>query len=237
MRNLIILLPCILLVFLLGGCMYPEENLAQNKIPYKVQIESVQKAVNDFRAANSGILPIKTKEADTPIYEKYLIDFQRIVPRYMAEPPGNAFESGGVFQYVLVNAETDPEVKLLDLRMAETIREIKLRIRANDTYPPFKEQIGKNVFTLNYKKLGYKEDPVAVSPYTGRNLPFIISGEGEVYVDYRSDLYQKLKDGKHKVKPGDDIRSILVENSEFVPGFSLPYTIHESNGEPIFLEK
>ncbi|MBT2754899.1 hypothetical protein AB1K84_07025 [Mesobacillus foraminis] len=236
MRKLFVLLPCILLVLILSGCMYPEENLAQNRIPHEVQLESVQKAVDGFREDNSGILPIKTKEADTPIYEKYLIDFQRIVPRYMPEPPGNAFESGGIFQYVLVDVETKPTVKLLDLRMAETIRDIKLRIKAKE-YPPFKKQIGKNAFTLDFKKLGYKEAPAAASPYTGANLPFIITGDGEVYVDYRSDLYQKLKDGDEDVSPGEDIRHILVEDSQFVPGFSLPYTIDEETGEPIFLEK
>ena len=41
--------------------------------------------------------------------------------------------------------------------MAETISEIKLRIEIQG-YPPFKEKIADNVFTLDFKKLGYKED-------------------------------------------------------------------------------
>ena len=52
---------------------------------------------------------------------KYPIDFKRLVPQYMAEPPGNAYESGGVFQYVIVNAEKNPTVKIFDLRIADLI--------------------------------------------------------------------------------------------------------------------
>ena len=38
----------------------------------------------------------------------------------MAEPPGNAYESGGVFQYVIIDAESNPTVKIVDLRIAES---------------------------------------------------------------------------------------------------------------------
>ncbi|RID87376.1 hypothetical protein D1970_05075 [Mesobacillus zeae] len=231
-----VLLTGLMIATCLSGCMYPEENLAQNKIPYKDQVDSVQKAVEQYREDQGGFLPIKTKEADTPLYQKYPVDFQKIVPQYLPEIPGNAFENGGIFQYVMVDTETKPTVKLLDVRMAETIREIKMRINASG-YPPFKKQLGKNVFTLDFKQLGYKEEPVAVSPYTENNLPFVISGEGEIYVDYRSDLYDSLKDTKVRFGQGDDIRSILMDDSLFVPAYSLPYTIDKTGKEPMFLEK
>ncbi|MGJ7919975.1 hypothetical protein [Neobacillus sp. LXY-4] len=220
---------------LLSACMYPEEELAQNKVPYQDQIQAVQSAVNQFREANGGILPIKTKEAQTPIYQKYPIDFKKIAPAYMSEPPGNAFESGGIFQYVLVDVEENPTVKLLDIRMAETIREIKIRIQTKG-YPPYKEKLANNIFSLDYKKLGYKEEPVVVSPFTQKNLPLIVDGNSEVYVDYRSDLYEALKKNEHAYKPGEDIRGLLVKDSMFVPAYSLPYTIDETTKEPIFLE-
>lgn len=215
--------------------MYPEDELAQNKIPYEDQIKAVQSAVNQFREANNGILPIKTKEADTPIYQKYPIDFKKIAPKFMAEPPGNAFESGGIFQYVLIDVETNPTVKLLDVRMAETIRDIKIRIQTQG-YPPFKEKIANNVFTLDYKKLGFKEEPFVVSPITQKNLPLVIDGNAEIYVDYRSDLYELLQKNEHSYKTGDDIRELLTKNSYFVPAYSLPYTIDENSKDPIFLE-
>ncbi|MEH7299983.1 hypothetical protein [Neobacillus drentensis] len=221
---------------LLSGCMYPKEELTQNQIPYKDQVHAVQTAVDDFKRDNGGILPIKTKEAETPIYQKYPIEFKKISPKYIAEPPGNAYENGGIFQYVLIDVETNPTVKLLDLRMTETIRELKLRIKTKG-YPPYKTQIAKNVFSLDYKKLGYETAPFVVSPYTNQNLSLVITGSAEVYVDYRPDLYQKLKNSDIVVKPGEDIRSILVKDSMFVPAYSLPYTIDKKTKEPIFLEE
>jgi hypothetical protein len=229
-------LGCLLAVtaVLLSGCMYPDENLAKNEIPYKDQIQAVQAAVDSFQKDNGGILPIQTKEADTPIYQKYPIDFKKITPRYLAEPPGNAFESGGIFQYVLVDVEKNPTVKLFDLRMADTLRDINLRIKSKG-YPPYKDSIANNVYTLDYKQLGLENPPYVTSPFTNENLPLVITGNAEVYVDYRSDLYQALKRTKKKFKPGEDIRSILVDNSMFVPAYSLPYTVDPKTNEPVFL--
>jgi hypothetical protein len=226
----------VLMSLLLSGCMYPNEDLAKNQIPYKDQIQAVQTAVDSFKKDNGGILPIKTMEANTPIYQKYPIDFKKITPKYMAEPPGNAFENGGIFQYVLINAETKPTVKIFDLRLADTIRDIKLRIKTMG-YPPFKKIIAKNVYTLDFKQLGYDKPPYAVSPFTNQNLSLVISGSGEVYVDYRPDLYQALQKYKGPVKPGEDVRYILADESMFVPAYSLPYTIDPKTKEPVFLEE
>ncbi|MBU8879106.1 hypothetical protein BGM26_08925 [Bacillus sp. FJAT-29790] len=228
----------LLLIFIpvLTGCMYPQAKLSQNQIPYNDQIQAVQSAVDQYQKDNGGLLPIKTKSQTTPIYQKYPVDFKKIVPTYMADPPGNAYESGGIFQYVLVDAETTPKVKIFDLRIAETIREIKMRIKSQK-YPPFKEQIAEHVFTLDYKKLGYKEEPVALSPYSGQNLPFVITGDAELYVDYRSDLFRAFQKQESNYEPGEDIRGILVEDSAFVPSYSLPYTIDSTTKEPIFLVK
>jgi hypothetical protein len=220
----------------LSGCMYPEDKLAKNQIPYQDQIQAVQQAVNSFKKDNGGILPIKTKEVGTPIYQKYPIDFKKIAPKYLAEPPGNAYENGGIFQYVLVDAETNPTVKLLDLRMAETIRDINIRIRSNG-YPPYKDTIADNIYSIDFKELGYKKPPYAISPYTNQNLPFVVTGDAEVFVDYRQDLFQELKNTNKQVKPGDDIRALLVEDSMFVPAFSLPYTIDVETNEPVFLQQ
>ncbi|WP_254778667.1 hypothetical protein [Bacillus sp. cl95] len=226
----------LLIASFLSGCMYPDAELEKNQVPYQDQIDSVQRAVNQFQQDNGGILPIKTKDATTPIYQKYPIDFQRVVPKYLAEPPGNSFENGGIFQYVILDAETKPTVKLIDLRIAEKIRDIKIRLQTQQ-YPPFDKEIAKNVYTLNFKKLGYKETPFVVSPYTNQNLSFVIDGQGEVYVDYRSDLFAEISKSKRDLKPGEDIRFILAEKSMIVPAFSLPYTIDLETNEPVFLSK
>lgn len=234
-RNVLGLLLAIT-TLLLTGCMYPKEELSQNKIPYKDQIQSVQTAVDEFQKDNGGILPIKTKEAETPIYQKYLIDFKKISPKYIAEPPGNAYESGGIFQYVLVDVETNPTVKVFDLRIAETIRELNLRIKSTG-YPPYKTEVAKNVYTIDYKQLGYKEPPHAVSPYSNQNLSFVITGNAEVFVDYRPDLFQALQTNETNVKSGEDIRPILLKDSMFVPAYSLPYTVDPETNEPVFMEE
>ncbi|MDQ0161524.1 hypothetical protein [Bacillus alveayuensis] len=227
----------LLYIPLLSGCLYPEERLAKNQIPYEAQIASVQTAVDQYQEKTGGLLPIKTRDMSTPIYQKYPIDFNLLIPEYLSEPPGTAYENGGIYLYVLIDVEEDPTVKLIDLRIAEQIREIKLRINAyrdSHGYPPFKEEITHGVYTLDFQKLGYQEDPQVESPFSNEYLPFVIDSQGEVYVDYRLDLYQALLENGNDVQQGDDIRYLLVEDSPFVPAFSLPYTIDENN-EPIFL--
>jgi hypothetical protein len=235
MKQLYLVVAIILTTTLLSGCLYPNEKIQQNQIPYDSQLKSVQEAVDKFQEQNGGILPIKTKDQATPIYQKYPIDFNRLTAELLPEPPGNAYESGGIFQYVLINVEKKPEVKIFDLRMAEQIKEIQIRIQSQG-YPPFKKSIGHNLYSLDYSKLGYKEEPTVVSPYSQKNLPLVIAGDGNIYVDYSYDLYEVLKNRKPTIKKGTDIRSILTEKSPFVPAYSLPYTI-DDKGEPVFLVK
>ncbi|GIN92038.1 hypothetical protein J6TS1_23950 [Siminovitchia terrae] len=225
----------LLTAMLLSGCFYPEDRKVENNIPYEEQIDSVQRSVEKFQEETGGLLPIKTKEADTPIYQKYPIDFKKLIPQYLETPPGNAYESGGVFQYVLIDVETNPTVKVFDVRLAEKVNEFYIRIRSQG-YPPFKEEVADNVYSLDQKKLGYKEEQYYTSPYTNNNLPFVINGKGEIYVDYISDLYQVLKDEKKGFSPGEDIRKILYKDSPIVPAFSMPYTVDENN-EPVYMGK
>ncbi|MFJ7828610.1 hypothetical protein ACIQXU_00225 [Peribacillus sp. NPDC097284] len=240
MRNSFKILCLLCISGLLTGCLYPQKQKVQNQLPYKEQIQSVQSAVDQFKEDEGGILPIVTKEADTPIYQKYVIKFTKISPRYMGEPPDNAYESGGVFQYVLVNVENDPTVKLLDVRMAQKIQDISLRLQAyqqSNGYPPYKERISENVFTLDYKKMGLKEAPTVTSPYSQKDLYLVVDGDGNLYVDYTPDLYDVLQQHDGRIKTGEDIRELLVDSSEFVPAYSLPYTIDEKSKSPIFLTK
>nr|WP_309100748.1 hypothetical protein [Fredinandcohnia onubensis] len=239
MRVTLQLMVIVFSLSLLTGCLYPKEKLTQNQIPYEDQIADVQRAVDQFKEDSGGLLPIKTRDMETPLYQKYPIDFTRISPKYIAEPPGNAYETGGVYLYVLVNVETNPTVKLLDVRISEEISELNLRVeiyRSSNGYAPFKDQLQTNVFTLDYSKLGLKEEPFVVSPFTGKNLPLLITNTNEIFVDYRMDLYEYLTKYEHTYQTGDDIRDILVEHSMFVPINSQPTTIDDKN-EPIFLNK
>ena len=114
-------------VFVLSGCLYPQSKKVEKSVPAEEQVLAVQKAVDQFREEQSGLLPIKNQDATVPYYQKYPIDFNRL-EKYLPEPPGNAYESGGVFQYVLIDVEDNPTVKLFDLRMASVLQEHNLRL-------------------------------------------------------------------------------------------------------------
>lgn len=124
--------------------------------------------------------------------------------------------------------------------MAQKIQDVSLRLTAyqqSNGYPPFKERLSDNVFTLDYEKLGLKEAPTVTSPFSQKDLYLVVDGQGGIFVDYTPDLLEALKKNEGKIKQGEDIRELLVQSSEFVPAYSLPYTIDEKTNTPIFLTK
>ena len=219
--------------------MYPQNELEKNQSPNEEQLAMVQHAVEAYQEKNQGILPIKTKDNDTPIFEKYLVDFSLLRESNTLQTiPGNAYENGGVYQYAILDPENNPQVKLIDLRMTEQIRSVhtKLNIYRNKhLYPPFGDKIEGNIFQIDFKKLGLKQAPYVTSPYTKNNLPIIMDVEGNLFVDYRIDLNQAIKDFENPYETGDDIRYIIAENTPFLPAYSFPYTIKD--GEPVFMKK
>ncbi|GAB4073569.1 hypothetical protein GCM10028778_10720 [Barrientosiimonas marina] len=237
MRNTYYLLLCSsLMLLLLSGCLYPDDELSKNQKPNESQLEEVQSAVNQYQEKTDGLLPIRTKSEDTPIFRKHLIDFQPLKQEnIMTEIPGTAYENGGTYEYTIITPDDDPRVKLIDLRISNTIRDVATRLnvyRSEHTYPPFGEEIADGVFRLDYEKLGLDSKPYVTSPYSQENLPIVMDKEGDLYVDYRIDLTRALNEYDNAYKRGDDIRYILAENTPFVPAYSLPYTIQ--NGDPVF---
>ncbi len=229
------LLLIISVVFVLSGCMYPSEKTTGQEIPYADQLESMQKAVEAFQKDSGGLLPIKTRELETDIYIKYPIEFSKIVPAYTEKMPSNAYETGGIYQYVLIDVETNPTVKLVDLRSAERIRDLNMRKNINGR-TPFKESVGENVYSVDFKAMGFKEPLTVPSPYSDAILPLVVGGDGVFYIDYSIDLNRILKEQQPDVKKGEDIRYLLADNYPVLPAYSLPYTVNEKN-EPIFMKK
>jgi len=236
MKKTFFILLLISITFMLSACMFPEGERAENQLPYEDQLISVQNAVNQYRNANGGLLPIKTRDMDVDQFIKYPIDFGKIVPDYTAEVPTNAFETGGIFQYVLMDVEENPTVKLVDLRIAETIRSVNIRKSANGGQAPIAETVAENVYKFNYDAMGFDEEPTVISPYSGRNLPLVVTGRGDIYVDYSMDLFTALQEYDGDLEEGQDIRFLLYEDHAVLPAYSLPYTIDE-NREPIFLKE
>lgn len=222
--------------FFLSACGYSGNPEIQQHV-YKAQIQTVQTAVNEFHKS-TGVLPIKTRDQKTPIYQKYPIDFNRLV-HFLPDAPENAYMNGGIFEYVLVNAEKKPTVKVVDLTTVQTVQELQRRLnlfRYKHHYTPIKKVIVPKRYTLNYDKLGYSKPPFVNSPFTGYNLGFVVGTHSKVHIDYRKDLHAFLKKYGGRYKQGKEIRSILVNHSPFVPVDSLPYTINKA-GDPIFLLK
>ncbi|ALX50540.1 hypothetical protein AOX59_04695 [Lentibacillus amyloliquefaciens] len=224
------------MVFLLSGCFYPEDELSKNQEPNESQLEEVQNAVDQYQEKTQGLLPIRTKSNDTPIFRKYLVDFQLLKEEnILSEIPGTAYQNGGLYQYAIIYPEENPQVKLIDLRISDAIREVavKLNIYRNEhLYPPFGEEIAEGVYEIDHETLGLESKPYVTSPYSKENLPIVMDTEGNLYVDYRIDLTRALEDYDHDMQEGDDIRYVLAENTPFVPVYSLPYTIR--GGEPVF---
>ena len=93
------------LTILLSGYVYSGDKQASGNIPYEDQIDLMQRAVDAYQENSGGLLPIKTREFETDIYIKYPIEFSEIIPAYTEKIPENAYEKGGIFQYVLVDVE------------------------------------------------------------------------------------------------------------------------------------
>lgn len=233
MKKLSSLLLMGIIALLLVGCAYPESEKMAQKVPDVDQLAAMQRAVNEYREATGGLVPIKTSDMDTDIYIKYLIDFQKLVPKYIAQIPPNAYEKGGIYQYIIWDPENTAEVKLVDLNAVERMREISIR-KMGMNYLPTTGAISNNVYQINFEKLGYKTDVTVKSPYSGTELPIFMTGDGELHVDYLIDLGQLIKEEQPDVEPGEDIRYLLVEKYPVVPAYSIPYTVDE-NGEPTYM--
>ncbi|WP_280768236.1 hypothetical protein [Salipaludibacillus daqingensis] len=229
----------VVVITLLTGCLYPDEERRQNQAPYEDQLQSVQAAVVQYQE-NTGVLPIKTRDADTPIFRKYPINFSQLIPAYLQQPPGNSFESGGQYQYVLVTPEDTPEVKLIDLNTVRIIQDLERKIfqyRSQNDYAPIKEVVGSELLKLDFDALGYDEEPLVDSPFhPNHKLPLLFQTDGSIVIDYSLDIQHYAEEYEwDNEQEKEDLLWLLVEESPFVPVYSIPQTIE--NGEVIFMNE
>ncbi|SDY86671.1 hypothetical protein SAMN05421736_10429 [Evansella caseinilytica] len=213
---------------LVTGCLYPDERRVENQVPYPDQLQAVENAVIQYRIDN-GALPVKITEEDTLIFQKYPVDFGKLVPKYLQQAPGNSFENGGTYQYVLIDVEEMPEVKLIDLTIMKEIQELQRRIlsyRREHDYAPVAEVVGDELLKLDYELLNYEEEPSIKSPFhPTHHLPLLMQPDGEIIIDYSLDIQYYLEEYDNDIATGDDLRWLLVEHSPFVPVHSRPQTI------------
>lgn len=206
----------------LSGCLYPEAEKRKNSGPMDVHITSVADAIMRYHK-ETRVYPILNSTLQTPIYEKYIIDMNKLYPNYLGYLPANAFESGGPHLYVLVDMEHNPTVKLIDLTTSSKVESMQRLINeykfSKGEYP-FGEATSSFTYTIDYQKLKVSV-PEVQSPFSGKSLPLHITNKGEVIVDYTLDIGIYMNQGY--TFNGDDVRGILVQNSFFVPVKSVRY--------------
>ncbi|MCC2687125.1 MAG: hypothetical protein K0R75_4024 [Paenibacillaceae bacterium] len=214
------------ILLLAGGCLYPKELRQENQVPSGEYIALVQHAIDQFHQ-QTGVLPIKNSDMDTPVYEKYPIDFKRLQDRHLLGTiPPNAFEKGGTNLYVLVNAETAPKVKMLDLVSYQQTGDIQKLV---DTYRskhngeiPSGAPVVDHLYWLDYAKLGTKP-PAIKSPYSRNYLNLLVHDSGKVAIDYGPEIMRLLQNQGSPPVPDEDLRERLAAAYDFVPALSYPY--------------
>ncbi|GAB1156895.1 hypothetical protein YWY31_29200 [Paenibacillus illinoisensis] len=231
----------ILMVATLSGCMYPSQGNDDPKIAYRESVNRIQSAVEAFQK-DQGILPMINADMDTPKYEKFRVDLSKLKQQgYLDEIPGTAFESGGSAYFLIQNEETAPTVKVLDLQTVQKVNDVQRMVNQYKSVHNGKLPAGEELYTGLYAvdmKQAAQAGATEVtlnSVYSGQELPFIMDGEGNVYVDYAFDIMQAVEKSDRSPVEEDDVREYLLEHSYFVPVKSVSYTWQ--NNAPVAQDK
>lgn len=223
----------LIVAILMSGCLYPESEKTENQVPGETQVEMVQNAVEEYKKDSGGMLPIKTKENQRK-YLEYQVDFKMLVPNYLDKRPENSYEAGGKYQYVIIDAENDPQVKLADLGITEEIRSLNIRLDAMGEYVHLGDELGPNVYQLDLGFYKISENPTVTSPYSSSMLNVYYNGGQKFVVDYREDIGRIIKENNLQFETGEDVRHVLYEYTPIVPIYSPAITVDEKN-QPIFM--
>lgn len=223
------------MMLLLSGCMYPNEQKAQSQKASLESINTVQIAVNQYYEKNN-VLPIKNSTMDTPIYEKYVIDFSKLIGFYLNDPPPNAFEKGGEDYYVLIDVEREPTVKLMNIVALQQVndvqRSVDLYVSKYGKLPLAEETESPGWYAIDYDLLNI--EPFHLNSfYSPLDLSLMIhSGTGEVMIDYAPDIMRLIQEESlENLEQLHDLRELLVKDHLYVPIRSYPYTW--INGIPV----
>lgn len=233
MRFLALLSALGLILISLTGCLYPKDRLKQNQVAPKEAVRNVQAAIDQYKT-ETGMLPIKNSTAETPKYEKFYVDFAKLGRTgYLSDIPAAAFEKGGSYSFLVIDEETAPRVKLLDILAFQKINDIQnwvtSYIQTNGVLPKG-EQTYPGFYQIHYKEMN-KTAPTIRSVFTGQTLQALVDENGVVYSDYGIDIMQYIqKSGKTDYAANFDLRALLVDGSDFVPVKAPVY--HLVNQEP-----
>ncbi|CAM2802745.1 hypothetical protein PASE110613_01455 [Paenibacillus sediminis] len=235
-RYILLSVIMILSMFVMSGCMYPNSDGQQLKVSYRDSVERIQNAIDHFQK-EQGILPILNAGESTPRYEKFRVDLDQLQKKgYIDEIPSTAFEKGGSVYYLILNEETDPIVKVMDLVTVQKVNDVQRYVNGykashNGNLPKGSElHPGTSIYYVDLDRLGQPNLQLR-SVYSGQDIPFIMNENGTVYADYSFDIMQAIDRESIQPKENEDLRIYLVNASYFVPVKSLPY--HWMNKEPV----
>lgn len=225
-RLLVRLISTVLMLFLAAGCMYGNEIKQQGAPASSEYIALVQSAMEQYQK-KTGLLPIRNKDEKTPVYERYHVDFDKLKnARLLTSVPVNAFENGGTAIYVIVNTETKPQIKLLDLVSYQQLTDLQADVdrymTANKGSLPKADEVAPGVWSLDFAKLKRKPEQIR-SPYSRQFLGVIMNEAGTLYADYGPDIQRVLKKNAVSSDASTDLRELLVNESYFVPARSTSY--------------
>jgi len=231
-RGLAVIATALALVAL-TGCLYPEDVTPRTEATAREAVLTVQDAVDRY-LEKTGVLPVQNADEKVPLYEKYKIDFGKLKRMgYIGHIPSSAFENGGSYQFLIVDEETKPIVRLLDLPAYQTVGDVQKKVdqyrasrggsipAGDEQYPGFR--------SIDFSKLGMK-DPGIRSMYSPQTLNWLVDEEGSVYVDYGADIAMAVRKAEKEPGEGKDLRRLLIEDSYFVPVRSPAYLW--ADGEP-----
>ncbi|MET3682342.1 hypothetical protein ABID56_000421 [Alkalibacillus flavidus] len=222
----------ILALSLLSACLYPQEQRRDNQVSNDEQLDRVQQAVDSYREQENGLLPIETRDQDTPLFIKYPIDFTPLMEQnIIGEVPSNSFQEGGYYSYVIVDPEESAEVKVADARVTQTLRSVNYEIhtyRNENGHPPYGETIGDGVFTINEEHVDTVDGLTVNSPYSNQQLDVVMTTQADVLVDYRPDVYRLLEEENIDEYEGD-LRYLLLEHYPIVPAYSPEMYLENGN--------
>lgn len=223
------------LLLVVSGCgQRTDAREAARHVAYKAQIAAVQDAINSYKK-KTGVLPIKNSTESTPVYRKYRIDFKKLED-YLPNPPSDAYEQGGDFEYVLVHPETEPTVKVIDMALVGAVQDLDQQIQNyydHHQFAPIKGIMANGRYSIDFKALNYRQALTVISPYSGRPLGLFLDENAKVEIDYLPDIYDTVKKSGKTYKTGMDLRILLVDKFPYVPINSVPYTM--KNGKVDFL--
>ncbi|WP_245640169.1 DUF3939 domain-containing protein [Paenibacillus dakarensis] len=215
-----------LLSILTTGCMYPSDNEQDSQVSYRESVKRIQSAVDDFYKEQS-VLPILTADAEVPRYEKYRVDLDKLKNMgYIDEIPKTAFENGGSAYFLIINEESEPSVKVLDLNTKQKVNEVQMSVNryktANNGTLPTGDELYPGLFAVDISKTDVKNMKLK-SVYSGQEAVFMMDNTGTVYIDYAFDIMQAVDKEKAKPKSDEDLRVYLEQASYFAPVKSTPY--------------